>query len=165
MWIISPSLFPKKQIRTCSFNNKYVSAKEKLPCLCVLARNHLEFMETFHISQKCCNLTDADTYISLSVYFLFVSIFTKWGENIADIRLKGCIVWALGWHRRRPCVARSYEAWSLPQPLTGNAVACLQEGVSMETKAGEGMNRKRSRGSAGEDGGVGGGDRRTRSTH
>lgn len=41
------------------------------------------------------------------------------------------------------------EAFGNPRQET--LLLCLQEGVSIETKAGEGIKRKRSRGSAGKD--------------
>lgn len=97
---------PKKQIRTCSFNNKLVSAKKKWS-LCVLACNHLEFMESFQIVSKpqskmltrICFFRYRYLYFLVyttrtcvyfhSIPFLPVKIHTTWmkwmSENIAGL--------------------------------------------------------------------------------
>lgn len=127
------------------------------PCLCALAWTPEQFMETFHVQSSITYALPSLFHIGSPMSLVDLSIFIhllfdngtisdtllkytnvhevkncKWGRE--QIKKQWCIVWALGWSRRMPCVACLYEAWCFLQPLGRKCFWLLASGRGFPRK-------------------------------
>lgn len=168
--VIFPSLFSRKQIRMRGINNEcFCERKKKVSLLVFLGffgttacGVHGKFSHYVKASVKTASLLHTlscfDAHASSSLfaatkraYFFFqishlTNLKNKKKREQHDQRSE-CAVFARC--KRRPCAIACLcvkpDTSCSPKQETV-AVACMKEGVSMGTEAGEGIDRKRSRG-------------------